>query len=132
MVLAVGKDHAPHHADDLDPVLHLQLGQPAGELIEIHRFGVAGRGFLDQLVDVGLIEIIVIHQRATDGLALLFLHAAIDAGQMHQQGRHGQARIAGVELGFGLSEQARQGLEHRRVSIEIGTRIGWETPETGW
>src|SRR6185312_10681505 len=41
MVLAVGKHYLPHHADDLDPLRFVELGERRGEMVEIDGFGIA-------------------------------------------------------------------------------------------
>jgi uncharacterized membrane protein len=57
-------------------------------MIKIHRLGIALGRLLDQAIDARFIEVVMIHQRATNGLALFVLHRAIDRGKVHQERRH--------------------------------------------
>jgi len=112
VIAAIGKDHAPHHADDLDAVVHVQPGQAAGKLIEIHRLGIAPCRVADQLFHRRLLQVVMVHQRAANGIALAVLHHPVHGGQVHEQGGDGQFGIGKIGGRLGLAEQAGQGFEH--------------------
>ena len=110
--MLVGKDHLPHHADDLDFLVVGQRGNGRGEAVEVDGVAIAARGLGDELVDFGVAQFVVIDQRAAQGLALLGLDLAVDGGEVDEQRRDRELGVMGVEGLVRAGKEAGNGLEH--------------------
>src|SRR5690606_33492178 len=94
MALAVGIDHLPENADELDARLHVEMAlEHAGKGVEVNRLAVSRLAGAQQPLQLGFVDAEMAAQRLLEQPALLLAADAVRIHEVEHERRGGDLRI---------------------------------------